>query len=390
MGKYSTKILKCINNININDNINDNINENNIDKIKTTIDDLNLEHTIDTQIIKSNCKNNKYPLLYLTHYSNITFMDFLKQYRLKQIKQKPVEHNKHFDSNFIDLLYNNNFISPDIQHLAEISDMVLKIYTFNNGLKLFIYNILDNHNHKPELNIEYIIKLCYIVRNLSKYKQFPKIIIFNCFQRKQFTKFYNDNILSSENINSGACLPLNYIYIYRNEEFYKVLTHELVHFYKLDKYFPNNKLDNIRKKYCIEYNLDIPNEAYTETFAIIIYNSFISNILNKDFNLLICNEIKFSLLQVKKILEFFKLKSLKEIYNTKCQKKIIVTTSVISYFILKTVMLLNINHFCNDFNYILNNIDSIINDLDNILETIDTSKLNGFVADTLRMTCNEL
>lgn len=381
LSKYSNKIIKFLNstkNIDLHiqvPNIIKNINYDNKKKI----------YTKETFKIEKGIKN-KYPLAYLLYIKshNISFIDFLKKHRSGEIKNNLFKLIKCSGNKkeLTELLYDNIFVSVDIQHHAETSDLILHKYIFQNSMQVYIYNIIG----EKDINIDWIVELCEITHSMCKRKnkKYPKIIIFNGKQKKMFTRFYNDNLLAPENINSGASVSNEFIHVYRNEEIYKVLTHELVHYYNLD--YPNNqKLNNIKNHYCTrDTNIDIPNEAYTETLAVLIHTLFVSKKINIDYQKLLQYEIMFSIYQVKKILDFYGV-TLNEIYNKKCSKKIIVKTSVISYFVIKTGMLLNLDKFDN----IINQLDQI-GKYDDVLNNIKFPDVRGFLAETLRMTCIEL
>ena len=91
------------------------------------------------------------------------------------------------------------------------------------------------------------------------------------------------NIIDSYNVNTAvtyACAKDGEVYIYRHEEWFKVLMHEVMHSFCLD-FSPvhsnvTNKLkENIKNLFPINCKLDIA-ESYTEFWANIINLSFIS------------------------------------------------------------------------------------------------------------------
>ena len=201
------------------------------------------------------------------------------------------------------------------------------------------------------------------------------------------------------------------IVLWRIEELYKVIIHECCHYYEIDKNirtsYMTNKLVKMYNIFNIENNYDALQESYTELCAIII-NSIIYSIEHEKNIITILNdEIKFSLLQVSKILNFFNATSITNLIND----KILVsqTTSVISYYIIKLGMLLNIDNIAllwekqnsiiiNDksddyinfyFNsiFLLKNYDSIFK---NIIETIKKDTCDCFVEKTLRMSLHEI
>jgi hypothetical protein len=150
-------------------------------------------------------------------------------------------------------------------------------------------------------------------------------------------------------------------------------------------------------KHCIKGE-DRENEAYTESFALIIHTYLLSKFLKKSFSELITYEINFSLFQCKKIMKFYRIKDIKEIINKlSCDNPIYQKTAVFSYFFIKTSLIYDLN---NIMNFIYNNDHNNFNDMikksinnDEFTDLLNSTsyelKKNNFVANTLRMTCNE-
>jgi hypothetical protein len=202
----------------------------------------------------------------------------------------------------------------------------------------------------------------------------------------------DNDYLGPDNINSGSTYTKYKIFIWRIEEIYKVLIHELIHFIGFDmELFKSNK----PSPHCI-MGEDRHNEAYTETFAVIIHTMILSKFLQKDFFKLLNYEINFSIFQCKKIMNHFKINDITNILNTKsCSNPINQKTAVFSYFFIKTSFLLNLKKFLDylekkdsDFNELIAN---SINDIKIInkyefKENYDTGLFNKL---TLRMTALE-
>jgi len=96
--------------------------------------------------------------------------------------------------------------------------------------------------------------------------------------------------------------------------------------------------------------LDI-SEAYTETFATILYTYYYSKLNNQDFNKLMNEQFNFSLLQSTKILYNQNINKLEYPIN------INETTNTVSYFILKSAIFNNFKLFGEMFNFNLINLD---------------------------------
>jgi hypothetical protein len=320
---------------------------------------------------------------------------------LSLIIYNPIENRQKLHT----LLYDNPFVSLDIQHHAEICDMEYKEYILDDGTKIYFY-IID-HKHKPNINL--IIHIIKIMNELSKLfktkiEKKPEITLFCGLQKKFIDN--NQKFIYPDNANSGSCIIGHKIMIWRYEEIYKVLLHELIHFYNLDFYSKehNNITDFISNNYCINGS-DSTSEAYTELLAVIIHTLLISNYTNTDFAKLLWYELIHSSIQITKLLNNFNLDIFNDIHkkNDSCQSYINQKTSVFSYYIIKTALLFNLDKSINLFNLI-----PIVKNLDKYIELIDLSlknekfilfinKLkkniilnNDYIKKNLRMTCLQI
>ena len=145
--------------------------------------------------------------------------------------------------------------------------------------------------------------------------------------------------IEPKHINSGYCYPTSNvndinIVIFRREEFYKVLIHELLHFFDI---FPYNQ--DLQTKYANMFSsvstINV-NEAIVELYAICINCEIISRLKNIDKNTLIESEYNFSIIQCKKVLEQQDVDFSEIVKNTFIWNE---TTNAFSYFILKHIFL---------------------------------------------------
>lgn len=84
-----------------------------------------------------------------------------------------------------------------------------------------------------------------------------------------------------------------------------------------------------------------PNEIYTESLTVIIYLCYYSNLLNDDINKLFLTEVKFMIFQMAKIINYYNGNSYDQLFTINYKQK----TSVLSYYILKTFIIYNIELF---------------------------------------------
>ena len=381
---------------------------------------INTEYNITYEKILEKLHTKKeYPLLYI-HYLEINndnnndnndvpekntlmnLIDFYNYYtknnhEISQLYEKRSKildliNNPHKDRiKLNDNIYNNQYVTIDIQQIVEITDLIYREISQDED-KIYLYETKEKR-----VNLELIMFIIKFMKNIAKsfgiIHNPIELVLCMTPQKKLKT---NNHFLGPENINSGSTYANNKVCIWRYEEVYKVLIHELIHFFKFDHgiFMKNLHTDN---KHCIKGE-DRENEAYTESFALIIHTYLLSKFLKKSFSELITYEINFSLFQCKKIMKFYRIKDIKEIINKlSCDNPIYQKTAVFSYFFIKTSLIYDLN---NIMNFIYNNDHSNFNDMikksinnDEFTDLLNSTsyelKKNNFVANTLRMTCNE-
>jgi hypothetical protein len=230
--------------------------------------------------------------------------------------------------------FNSKFLPEEIKKDMETYPNILKLRVDN--LDYFIYG---------KKNSEEIVKIKKILKSLSMINNFLRIETKNIDKTisviiylTPFKKEFSGDILQPININSGVTEEMKRILIFREEEWTKVLIHELIHAYGFDKYqFIKNPL---------VMGDDILDEAITEFYAILLHSKWISIVSEIDYKSILRYEIAFSILQSLKLLSFLKIKNNEDFISFK-DKKIRMDTSAFSYFIIKTEFLLNYKKYKN-------------------------------------------
>jgi hypothetical protein len=269
-------------------------------------------------------------------------------------------------------LYENSFIGIDVQRDLESSILEYSEYKLNDhSIHIFIPNDIPI---KKRPKIEIIRQIILIMNNLAiKYGLYTppvNLIILLSHQKKYINS--NMNIICGDNLNSGSTYPGISITCWRREELYKVLIHELFHYYKFDFSVQTpsyNLLENMLLVPKIN-GFDAINESYTESIAIMIHTMIIASLYMNDHNnnhnemtlddpikfwmSLLKEEIAFTMFQIAKIVNSIGT----EDFNDIIQHKVIInqTTSFRSYFIIKLVLLLNLKELLDftDENLVLN------------------------------------
>ena len=311
---------------------------------------------------------------------------------LNNILDNNLNINKFININFYEKNLISNFISTRVSRDI-ISNLVIKTTYIMNNRKIIIFS----KNYLKDSLINKIDSILNFFNYLTEKDNYYKIQIYLSDEKKKINS--NHNFLGPDNINSGLTLPGHYIILFRKEEMVKVLFHELIHYLDLDMRNYQKELYFLYKDINLKANMINPNEGYTEILALILlniwefnyYNIKINNFLKYKLNF----ELYWSLIQITKILKFFKYKSFDKLFENKNifhQK-----TNVLSYFFFKTILLLNINSIFKDltlnnlyinkkrFNIIKDN--SNLKDLKKYIDIVfQEYDYNEFNKDSLRMT----
>lgn len=351
-----------------------------IKEINNSIDFSKIDICSKSKFIKSRQQHSLLDILKYAYYNNL-FLQSLKMYSLKD-QQKFIElikndrtedlkcwmsrNGRHIMRDLNGIAYSNNIPSKlfnkhlDLDLLNEFVDMeiidsLLKQSSYKNTFKIRYKNLIINLDIIGEAKIvplPILNKLVNIIIILGQYKSKTRSITINIdIYLTDFKKKLNNKTksLGSREINSGFTTSGHKLCIFRKEELYKVLIHELIHYLKLDLVRPV-EFSDYHKYFNIPVNTEIRlNEAYTETFAV-IFNSMINTKSEKELISVLNRELKYSLYQCAKILDYFNFKTALEFFkrndgNTKFNQR----TSVFSYFFVKTLILFNLDVFLKNY-----------------------------------------
>lgn len=411
MNKYSLKIQNFLNTASSEYKTNNNYDDNNIIKfIKNTFDKVfNKNQTIvniHTSIVKKLHGYDDYPLLYIilsksqpylnwlqlnknSESSNIT--NFYKWIRENNSKIN-LEENKYSDFHDVlfrpcesrielhQMMYKSIFVSLDVLQHSESENMNYKVYK-NSNTEIHIYNP-ESNGEDDGPNIDLILKIIDFYHELTNKDLFVKLVVFYGSQKKQLS---SGKMLCSDNVNSGSTIKGKIIQIWRKEEFYKVLIHELVHYFEIDFYI----MDSIYKKLNLHFKqivnikgIDRINESYTEIIAVTIHSIIYSKIKNTSLNAVLNLELMFSYFQVAKILHHFECDALDDVEKNNITQ----STSAFSYYVVKCMFLekfFDVTQFweSNGFSILGKCESEYINLYKKIvkLDTLDRNKLNYFI-----------
>lgn len=308
-----------------------------------------------------------------------------------------------------------NLIPEKIQNHISTTFFYLKTFIFFINKRKIIVTI--GSSKKDNNYLLDCLKLIYIWLYIS-----TKYSDANCSQEiniylylTNHVKEKEDNItLSAIHANTAythVCSQKTEIFIFREEEWFKVFIHETFHNLGFDFSSLNIKIaqKKLLKHFIIESKFELY-ETYNETWATFINLIFVSYFSKKinNFENLLNSEIIFSLYQCYKIFQHYNL-SYDDLFQNKKQH-FIEDTNIFCYYVLKSIMIFYINDFlkwCNDYNgenIIMFNktqqniIDftnfiiklsekyEFIKELNNIERYVKNNKPNIIVRKTMRMT----
>ena len=333
--------------------------------------------------------------------------------------------------NDIDITYNNNiiknntikeidsFIKYESNYMSKKISSTIEQYKYvheiiSSNIIIYYYSKKDKLTKSELKNIKNII---YRIECLKKYAGNTKnlnIAIYPTLFKKTINKLSKKIIpLNIDNVNSGLTYYGNNekngtIIIWRLEELYKVLVHELLHSIKADYGLIKNEYifeEYMKKTYKLNKFIGI-NESYVETLACIINVIFfvIEKKLKKDLIIYYLKiEIYYCTCKAAQILNYYNFNSIIDLINSN-DKNFDQDSNVFSYYILKTMILYNFDkvynelnkHNCINNNIILDseqicsevyfNIIKMLynNFFDKNITTIITNK--NFINNSLRMT----
>ena len=286
-----------------------------------------------------------------------------RKYKLKMTHKNTRINNKK-DIPVSNLL-SSSYFSKEIINYITTKSKSYSLYNFTiNNVNINLY-VLHFNTRKSLKSIDMILMLLTMLLSYSNLKiKTLNIYLYLTNTLKKLPKS-NIELLGSKNCNSGlsySCIENGEVLVYRQEEWFKVLIHELFHCLCLD--FVNMRSENneLNKKIKKLFNLNIKcelSETYNEVWATILnscINSFKLLDNKKDIeSFILYSEISlklekvFSIYQCVKILDFMDL-NYKLFFEKKSKNKLTKIlykekTNVFCYYILKSLLL----YFSDDF-----------------------------------------
>ena len=256
---------------------------------------------------------------------------------IDEINYELINYNSELLQKFINVTKTTKFANiPEIINYLEKSKNIYHIFLNDFNINLYIYSSvkLETFNFIKLLKLYKRILIIYKYYNLKK-----TINIHLTFWNKPRSLPKND-IFRPIHINGGFTnINGNDIYIYRKEEYSKVVLHEFIH--HIDKLnlsiynISSNNIFKLKNFFNIHNNCHLePVEAIIEFWSFIYNTIFISIEYSIPFKLLFKKELDFTLFQYNKLIN-----------NYKFINQWTEDTNIFSYIIIKLILLVNCKNF---------------------------------------------
>jgi len=286
--------------------------------------------------------------------NNKTFDKLTKQFyneikKIKSIKinikKKEFNHSSLSESHFVNDEARKALDKIKYSYVSEFN-----VLESNIELNLLGPNVSNKERIKT---VDRIYRLLYFIISHSKMNlKTLKISLFLNNSEKKLNSKYE--ILSPKHVNTAvtyACATNGEIFLYRKEEWFKVLSHELMHSLCLDFSGINLKdlKTSFKKLFKINSDYEI-SESYAEFWATVINIMFLSFDITKSYksfkeNVAMMLDIEkiFSLYQVTKILKYMRIDGYEKLIdNSNLYEE---KTNVFAYYIVKTILLYHYDEF---------------------------------------------
>lgn len=226
----------------------------------------------------------------------------LIQYKIKNINIK---------KDLLLVLISSEWVYKKVINKIDNLDTEYLIYWNNNKIYL---KCTDDKYIKILKRLQHLLRMIEFIKNDNK----ENVVIYLLLSNLKKKINNNNKKIKPKNINSGYTDIINrYIFIWREEEFEKVLFHELVHFYELDH------RDEIYENYLEFESLY---EAITDLKGITCNLIYLSLITNKKIDKLINYEFSF-------------INNQSIMINNLINENIKLTTPAFSYYVLKSMVI---------------------------------------------------
>jgi hypothetical protein len=263
----------------------------------------------------------------------------------------------------------DDFKGPDFEYIVDeikedlsASNLAGKKYSFVIGSRTFTINVIYPHSYKPtflDVAIKKMYVWLFVANHFADSGCSPNLTVYWYLTKHKKIIPRENEVIDRVHVNTAftmACpARANTIYIFREEEWFKVLIHESFHSMGIDFAKLPEEAANAAIYAIFPVNCDLRfSEAYTESWAEIIHVVFLSvgeysckesaidiNKLSKAIERKMDNERMFSMFQLAKVLHHNKT-TYRGLFTKNRYKE---ASHVFSYYVLKTIFIFFYNEF---------------------------------------------
>lgn len=259
--------------------------------------------------------------------------DKLRKLHIEIKKDIPQEYIKYVHEE----LGNSKYTLDSVPNYLKKCDLYINISLYN----IKIHVLLNSRQFVPILLLKRVIKRLYII---AKIHSITKDIVYWFLPIEDKRYFPTQGIqVSPDSINGAYTYPTkNEVFIYRFEDFAKVMMHELLHHSIIESgsVWKDTHIQNFKHYFNISSGTAVlPNESLVELWATYYQLLFVSIEYCIPFKFLYAKECEWAVLQSRRLLKHQKTLNSKEIWAEK--------TNSFTYIILKTIFLVNLKEFLN-------------------------------------------
>lgn len=236
-----------------------------------------------------------------------------------------------------------NFFPKLLNESKFIFERKHSIDIFDDGRVLVHFRVLSTINSftfSESKTKPYLHEMFRIIESLTNNrKSVINIQYYEYNERRTLQHLKPGDEITPSEINGGVCYinsgktDLN-IVLFRSEEFFKVMCHEIIHLYNIQP--DNRELDEYVKLLFPSTKMNVRmNESIVELYAIIINCMIVSKLQNREIRELLRQEYMFSLFQTFKLMDYYNITT----YTTKeINEKWLETTHTFSYIVMKAFL----------------------------------------------------
>jgi hypothetical protein len=286
-------------------------------------------------------------------------------------------HRAYMKSSSAKIINIQSFKNPDIEGIPEPIRQIIhsvdsnstKSFQMQVNSRTLRFHFWNNESLSLSIHHEYIRRMSTWIFVADEYasstcSQIMDIFLYFTDHCKILPTKSGIGTIDRVHVNTAftySCRTSNTITIFRKEEWFKVFIHETFHSLGLD--FSGMHTESMRSTEMIRriFHIGVDDlriyESYTETFAELLHTQFVSfysTILKTDYHLMfskmqkmVAVETAFSLIQCMKVLRHNRITEYPDLFTATKKKRelYLEKTHVISYFVIKSIMLFHKNEF---------------------------------------------